>query len=137
MKRIISKLNREREKISSSFMNITEFNQRSWLLHLSFNIYEIQSNHVISNWDQLFPWITRVLCFFESNYHWSFFTSTIFSCSEPYYPLYECILISTNTVFVAFRKVRMRISTSHQRRTIHNVFGIIKGEIEPGLYFKV
>ncbi|VDI45655.1 N-acetylated-alpha-linked acidic dipeptidase [Mytilus galloprovincialis] len=31
-------------------------------------------------------------------------------------------------------KVRMRISTSNKKRTIHNVFGIIRGDIEPDRY---
>ncbi|XP_063430342.1 putative N-acetylated-alpha-linked acidic dipeptidase [Mytilus trossulus] len=31
-------------------------------------------------------------------------------------------------------KVRMRISTSNKKRTIHNVFGIIRGAIEPDRY---
>jgi len=133
-------------------VNVQSSAVHSWiLLNLLINVLDFFIFLISKKFSRTTPSRTEISCFhgyleysaFSKVNHWSFFTSTTrFNCSEQYYQL--LLMYLDNPTFllvlilslVAFRKVRMRISTSHQRRTIHNVFGIIRGEIEPGLYFQ-
>lgn len=44
----------------------------------------------------------------------------------------EKYFYSLFVLVINFRKIRMRISTKNTRKKMHNVFGIIRGSIEPG-----